>query len=81
MRLDGRDNGSNARLRQPEPAVPPVPCPQMKEAATVRSFESVGMNRLSCDAKGQGRAPERHLRQSNKNVNENKAIRGTLRVA
>jgi len=32
VRLDGRDDGPNARVRQPEPAVPPVLCPQVQEA-------------------------------------------------
>ena len=46
VRLDGRDDGLNARLRQPEAAVPPVFGPQMKKAAPVRSLEAIGMNRL-----------------------------------
>ena len=45
VRLDGRDDGPNARLRQPEAAVPPVLGPQMKEAAAVRSFQPIGVDR------------------------------------
>ena len=45
VRLDGRDDGLNARLRQPEPAVPPVLCPQVQEAATVRAFQPIGVDR------------------------------------
>ena len=45
VRLDGRDDGLNAGIRQSEPAVPPVFGPQMKEAATVRSFEPIGVDR------------------------------------
>ena len=45
VRLDGRDDGLNARLRQPEPAVPPVLCSQVQEAATVRSFEPIRVDR------------------------------------
>ena len=58
VRLDGRDDGFDARLRQPEPAVPPVFGPQMKEAAPVRAFESVGVDRLHhCDALLHSRDP------------------------
>ena len=39
VRLDGRDDGPNARLRQPEAAVPPVLCSEVQEAAAVRSFD------------------------------------------
>ena len=38
VRLDGRDDGPNARLRQTEPAVPPVLRAEVQEAATVRPF-------------------------------------------
>ena len=37
VRLDGRDDGLNAGLRQPEAAVPPVSGPEVQEAATVRA--------------------------------------------
>ena len=45
VRLDGRDDGLNARLRQSEPAVPPVFGPQMKKAAPVGPLEAVGVDR------------------------------------
>ena len=45
VRLDGRDDGLNARLRQPEPAVPPVLCSEVQEAAAVRSFQPIGVDR------------------------------------
>ena len=50
VRLDGRDDGPNARVRQPEPAVAPVFRSQMKEAATVGLLEAVGVNRLIASA-------------------------------
>ena len=67
VRLDGRDDGLNARLRQPEAAVPPVSGPEVQEAAAVGlldfHFEFVMR-------KGQARAQSGHLCQSNKHVNE-----------
>ena len=45
MRLDGRDDGLNARLRQPEAAVSPVSGPEVQEAAAVRSFQPIGVDR------------------------------------
>ena len=42
VRLDGRDDGLNARLRQPEAAVPPVSGPEVQEAAAVGLLEAVG---------------------------------------
>ena len=46
VRLDGRDDGLNARLRQPEPAVPPVFRAEVHEAPTVGLLEAVGVDRL-----------------------------------
>ena len=45
VRLDGRDDGLNARLRQPEPAVPPVFRAEVQEAPSVRSFQPIGVDR------------------------------------
>ena len=45
VRLDGRDDGSNARLRQSEPAVPPVFRSEVQETAPVRSLEPIGVDR------------------------------------
>ena len=45
VRLDGRDDGLNARLRQPEPPVSPVSGPEVQEAAAVRSFEAIRVDR------------------------------------
>ena len=39
VRLDGRDDGPNARVRQPEPAVPPVFRSEVQKAATVGPFQ------------------------------------------
>ena len=39
VRLDGRDDGLNARVRQPEPAVPPVFRSEVQKAATVGPFQ------------------------------------------
>ena len=46
VRLDGRDDGLNARLRQSEPAVPPVFRAEVHEAPTVGLLEAVGVDRL-----------------------------------
>ena len=45
VRLDGRDDGLDARLRQSEAAVAPVSGPEVQEAPSVRSFQPIGVDR------------------------------------
>ena len=75
VRLDGRDDGLDARLRQSEAAVAPVSGPEVQEAAAVRSFQPIGVDRRVMQGL-QARAQSGHRCQSSKNVNETRRYEG-----